>query len=551
MVLQLEIKFIKKLNCSLNFNGGSINMMYYIRLLKLKICPMKKLNIHIVIFFSLLTAISCNSKANEKSEKPNVIYILADDLGYSEVGCYGQEKIETPNIDALASNGMLFTQHYAGAPVCAPSRCVLLTGKHLGHAQIRGNDEWAERGPVWDFEAMALDPNLEGQRPLKPGTKTIGRLLQSAGYKTAVVGKWGLGAPLTEGIPNKQGFDFFYGYNCQRQAHTFFPVHLWKDTSKVLLNNKMVPPRTKLPEGADAYNQQSYSDFWLTDYSAKLMQEEVLNFIRKNKDAPFFMYYANPIPHVPIQAPQKWVDYYLEKFGDEDPYIGDKGYFPHRYPHAGYAAMVSYLDEQVGEIVSLLKELGLYENTIIMFSSDNGPSYVGGTDSPWFDSAKPFKSETGWGKGNVTEGGIRVPMIAQWPGKIAQGTETELISAFYDILPTLCEIVGSEFPDDIDGKSFLPTLLGKGTQEKHEFLYWEFPESGGQQAVRMGKWKGIRKNVKKDSLHVQLYNLDEDIQELKDVSNQHPEIVKEIEAIFEKEHKMAVIEKFRMNALDR
>lgn len=497
------------------------------------------------------TIISCNQQSQQKEQpvKPNIIYILADDLGYSEVGCYGQEKIETPNIDALATSGMRFTQHYAGAPVCAPSRCVLLTGKHLGHAQIRGNDEWAARGDVWDFEAMAKDPNLEGQRPLKPGTKTIGRLLQGAGYKTGIVGKWGLGAPLTEGIPNKQGFDFFYGYNCQRQAHTFFPVHLWKDTTKVILNNKMVPPRTKLPADADLYDPETYADFWLTDYSSELMQNEVINFIKENKEQPFFMYYANPIPHNPLQAPRNWIAYYVEKFGNEDPYDGSRGYFPHRYPRACYAAMVSYFDEQVGEIVATLKELGLYENTIIMFSSDNGPTYSGGADSPWFDSAKPFKSEGGWGKGNVTEGGIRVPMIAQWPGKIEAGSETDLISAFYDVLPTVCDIAGIESPEDIDGKSFLPTLLGNGNQEKHDFLYWEFPASGGQQAVRMGKWKGIRKNIFKDSLRVQLYNLEEDIQELNDVSLQNPEVVQKIEALFIQEHTPAKIERFKIKQL--
>jgi arylsulfatase len=512
---------------------------------------MKPFISQIITFFLLLSVFSCSTSDKEKSANPNIIYILADDLGYAELGCYGQAKIETPNIDALATNGIRFTQHYSGAPVCAPSRCVLLTGKHLGHAQIRGNDEWADRGPVWDFEAMAKDPNLEGQRPLKTGTITIGTLLQSAGYKTGVVGKWGLGAPLTEGIPNKQGFDFFYGYNCQRQAHTYFPVHLWKDTTKVLLNNKMVPPNTKLPKGADIYDPESYSDFWLTDYSPDLMQKEVIDFIKENKDKPFFMYYASPIPHNPLQAPKRWVDYYLNKFGDEEPYLGDKGYFPHRYPHACYAAMVAYLDEQVGEIVATLKDLGLYENTIIIFTSDNGPTYTGGSDSPWFDSAKPFKSEVGWGKGNVNEGGIRVPMIAQWPGKIEPGTETGLISAFYDVLPTFCEITGVQKPDGIDGKSFLPTLLGKENQEKHEFLYWEFPESGGQQAVRMGNWKGIRKNIKKDSLRVQLYNLEVDIQELNDVSAQNPKIVKEIETIFKNEHEMAEMEKFRIRALDK
>lgn len=514
---------------------------------------MKSIKINLnsfIAIFAVFSIVGCSqSKIKTEQTKPNIIYILADDLGYSEVGCYGQEKIETPNIDALATNGMRFTQHYAGAPVCAPSRCVLLTGKHLGHAQIRGNDEWASRGDVWDFEAMAKDPNLEGQRPLKTGTKTIGTLLQSVGYKTGIIGKWGLGAPLTEGIPNKQGFDFFFGYNCQRQAHTFFPVHLWKDTNKVILNNKMVPPRTKLPENADLYNPETYKDFWLTEYSSQLMQYEVINFIKENKENPFFMYYANPIPHNPLQAPKRWVDYYVEKFGDEEPYDGSRGYFPHRYPHACYAAMVSYLDEQVGEIVATLKELGLYENTIIMFTSDNGPTYSGGADSPWFDSAKPFKSERGWGKGNVNEGGIRVPMIAQWPGKIKSGTKTDLISAFYDVLPTMCEITGIEVPTDIDGNSFLPTLLNNENQIEHDYLYWEFPESGGQQAVRMGKWKGIRKNIRKDSMQIQLYNLENDIQELNDISKQFPEIVNKIETIFKKEHTPAEIERFKIKQL--
>lgn len=511
---------------------------------------MKAIILLISVPLSLLIS-SCHlkDKSGKETEKPNIVYILADDLGYAELGSYGQKKIETPNIDALAANGMRFTQHYSSAPVCAPARCMLLTGLHSGHAQIRGNDEWAERGDVWDFEAMSNDPNLEGQRPLKQGTQTIGTLLQQAGYKTGIVGKWGLGAPFTEGIPNKQGFDFFYGYNCQRQAHTYFPVHLWKNTEKVPLNNKMVPPSTGLPDGADPYNPKSYNDFWLTEYSPELMQKQVIQFIQENKDKPFFMYYANPIPHVPLQAPKRWVDYYVEKFGNEEPYIGDRGYFPHRYPHAAYAAMVSYFDEQVGEIMKTLKELELYENTIIMFSSDNGPTFNGGTDSPWFNSAKPFKSEQGWGKAYVNEGGIRIPMIAQWPGKITPGFETDLISAQYDVLPTLCNIVSIETEGNIDGISFLPTLLGKDNQKEHEFLYWEYPASGGQQAVRMGKWKGIRKNIFKDSLRVQLYNLEEDIQELNDISAQHPEIVQQIETIFKKEHIPAEIERFKIKQL--
>ena len=491
---------------------------------------------------------SCGQSLDTKAS-PNIIYILADDLGYGELGCYGQEKIETPNLDKLAAGGMRFTQHYAGAPVCAPSRCALLTGLHMGHAQIRGNDEWPSRGDVWNFEAMAKDPNLEGQRPIKTGTTTIGTLLQGAGYKTGTVGKWGLGGPLTEGIPNKQGFDFFYGYNCQRQAHTFFPVHLWRDTTKVMLNNKMVPPRTGLPDGADPYDPEAYVDFWLNEYAAELMQKEVINFIRENRDGPFFMYYASPIPHNPLQAPQRWVDHYVEKFGDEPPYGGERGYFPHRYPHAAYAAMVSYLDEQVGEILETLKELDLYDNTIVIFSSDNGPTWSGGADSPWFESARPFISEPGWGKGNVTEAGIRVPMIAHWPGKIKGGTESEHVSAFYDVLPTFCDVVGIAIPENIDGISFLPVLMGDKSPEEHEFLYWEFPASGGQQAVRIGKWKGIRKNIFKDSLRVQLYDLEEDIQELNDVSAQHPQIVQRIEEIFNQEHTPAEIERFKIKQL--
>lgn len=503
------------------------------------------LRVMAVVAGMLVTA--CDAPQPEK--RPNIIYILADDLGYAEVGCYGQEKIETPNIDALAANGMRFTQHYSGSPVCAPARCVLLTGRHTGHAQIRGNDEWAERGNVWDFEAASRDPNLEGQRPMKAGTETIGTLLQRAGYKTGLVGKWGLGGPLTESIPNKQGFDFFYGYNCQRQAHTFFPVHLWKNTEKVPLDNKMVPPKTPLPEGADPYDPDSYSDFWLTDYSSELMQKEVIKFIKESKEQPFFMYYANPIPHNPLQAPARWVEHYVKKFGDEEPYSGDRGYFPHRYPRACYAAMVSYFDEQVGEIVATLKDLGLYENTLIIFSSDNGPTYSGGADSPWFDSAKPFRSEYGWGKGYVKEGGIRVPMIAQWPGKIARGTETDLISAHYDVLPTLCDVVEIEAPQDTDGISFLPTLLGQGAQEEHEYLYWEFPAYGGQQAVRMGNWKGMRQNIFQDSLRIQLYNLEQDIQESNDVSRQHPEIVQTIEKIFTQERSRPEIERFQIKQL--
>ena len=503
----------------------------------------------IFYLFIAFLAVSCASPKADDS-KPNIIYILADDLGYGELGSYGQEKIETPNIDRLAETGMRFTQHYAGSPVCAPSRCVLLTGKHTGHAQVRGNDEWRSRGPVWDYVEMIKDSTLEGQRPLKPGTNTIGRLLQQAGYRTGIVGKWGLGAPNTEGIPNKQGFDFFFGYNCQRQAHTFYPVHLYKNERRVYLNNDTIPPHTKLPEGADPLDEENYAPFNLPDYSPDLMFDEIVNFVKSSDEKPFFLYWATPIPHAPLQAPKEWVDKYVAKFGDEDPYLGNKGYFPHRYPHAAYAAMISYLDDQVGQLVSTLKEIDQYENTLLIFSSDNGPTFNGGSDSEWFDSAKPFKSDPGWGKGHVREGGIRVPMIAAWPNNITAGTTSNHISAFYDVLPTACEIAGIEAPADIDGISFLPALLNQTeSQQVHDFLYWEFPAYKGQQAVRMGKWKGVRKDIFEGNMTLELYDLDADPREQNNLSAQHPEIVQQIESIMQSEHVPSEIERFKIKEL--
>ncbi len=504
-----------------------------------------------LLFFSLVL-FSCQSPKSGlevPTKRPNIIYILADDLGYGELGSYGQELIETPNLDALAEGGMRFTQHYSGAPVCAPARCVLLTGKHTGHAYIRGNDEWKERGDVWDYEAMFNDPNLEGQRPVPADSTTIADLLKEVGYSNAIIGKWGLGGPLTEGVPNNQGFDFFYGYNCQRQAHTFYPKHLWKNREKVILNNAMVAPRTKLPEGADPDDPQSYAAYQLSEYAPTLMQREALQFIRVNRDQPFFLYYATPIPHLPLQAPTKWVQYYQEKFGEESPYIGDQGYFPNYTPKATYAAMISYLDEQVGEIVTELKKLGLYENTIIFFSSDNGPTYTGGTDTPHFRSGGPFKCELGWGKGFVHEGGIRVPFIANWPGKISAGSQSDHISAFWDVLPTICELSGAPIPGHIDGISMVPTLLERGGQKKHDFLYWEFPAYKGQQAVRWGQWKGIRKNIFEGNLTIELYDLQNDLQEQHNIADAHPEIVEKIESMMSSAHKPAVLERFKFKEL--
>lgn len=488
-------------------------------------------------------------KGDRVPAKPNIIYILADDLGYGDLGCYGQDLIETPNIDALAAEGMRCTQHYSGSAVCAPSRCVLLTGKHSGHAYIRGNDEWGDRGDVWDYRAMIADSTLEGQRPLPAGTLTLGKLLQSSGYRTGMIGKWGLGAPHTESIPTRQGFDFFCGYNCQRQAHTYYPVHLYKNENRLYLANDTLAPHEKLAPGADPFDPESYSKFSLGSYAPDVMFEEMISFIDQQGEDPFFFYWASPIPHVALQAPERWVEYYVQKFGDEPPYRGDRGYFPHRYPHAAYAAMVSYLDERIGELIAYLKKKGLYENTLIIFSSDNGPTYNGGTDSPWFASGGPFSSERGRGKGFLYEGGIRVPMIASWPNQIEPGSESHHISAFWDLLPTLCQVAGAEIPEEVDGISFLPELLGAGFQQEHPYLYWEFPESGGQQAVRMGPWKAIRRDIKKGNLEIELYKLKEDLREEKNVAKAHPEIISKMEQILKDEHEPAQLDRFKMEGL--
>lgn len=503
---------------------------------------------NITFFFLLGLIFSCNSE-KETPAKPNIIYILADDLGYGDTGTYGQEIIETPNIDALAESGMKFTQHYSGSPVCAPSRYMLMTGRHPGHAEIRGNDEWASRGEVWNYRAAIEDPDLEGQRPIATTTPTVGKLLQAAGYKTGIVGKWGLGAPNTEGIPNKQGFDFFYGYNCQRQAHNLYPRFLWKNQEKQWLENEIVPPHTRLKEGVDSLNEASYAQFKQKQYAPELMQLEALKFIEENKDSSFFLYYASPIPHLPLQVPDEYVDHYIEKIGEEAPYVGGS-YFPHRHPRAAYAGMITYLDDQVGELIAKLKELGLYENTLIIFTSDNGPTYnVGGVDPPFFNSAQPFKNGYGWTKGFTHEGGIRVPMIASWPGKINPASQSDHISAFWDVFPTLAALTEMPVPDSIDGLSFLPTLTGEGVQQQHDFLYWEFPAYGGQQAVRMGDWKGIRKNIKKDSMTIELYNLKDDIQEQNNVAKENPKIVAKIDSIMKAAHTPATIERFKMAAL--
>ncbi len=508
-----------------------------------------------LIFISIIVMLySCQSGLNNEKtiahSKPNIIFILADDLGYGDLGCYGQELIETPNIDLLAEEGIKFTQHYSGAPVCAPARCVLLTGKHSGHAYIRGNDEWNSRGDVWNYKAMLADSTLEGQRPLPSNTVTIAKLLQDAGYKTGMTGKWGLGAPHTESIPTDMGFDYFLGYNCQRQAHTYYPVHLYKNENRIYLNNDTIAPNVKLPKGSNPLSPQSYSEFQLNEYAPDIMFTGMIDFIDKNKDEPFFFYWASPIPHVPLQAPKAWVDYYIMKFGNEEPYLGDKGYFPNRYPNATYAAMISYLDEKVGLLIDKLKKEGIYENTILIFTSDNGPTYAGGVNANYFNSAGPFINDYGYTKGFVHEGGIRVPLIVSWPNEIDTFLVSDHISSFSDIMPTFCDIATVDIPEESDGISFFPTIMNKGNQSKHEYLYWEFPEYNGQQAIRYGEWKAIRKNIQKGNLEIELYNLVKDPQELNNLASSHLELIEKIRKFMIESHEKSLITRFQLSNID-
>ena len=479
-----------------------------------------------IIFLCLLLIINYACNVSDGTQRPNIIYILADDLGYGEIGAFGQKLIETPNIDNLAKSGMIFTDHYSGSPVCAPARSVLLTGRHSGNTHIRANGEWSERGNVWSFKAMLEDPNLEGQRPLLDSITTVAQVLNDNGYRTGMVGKWGLGAPLTNSIPNKKGFDFFYGYNCQRQAHTYYPTHLWKNQTREFLDNYIVTKQEGLGD-LDPLNPESYSKYNQNDYAPTLMHNEALSFISRHQDSPFFLYYASPIPHLPLQAPIKWVEYYQKKFGKETPYTG-KSYYPNKTPKATYAAMISYLDEQVGELVEKLKEINQLDNTLIIFTSDNGPSWVDHVDYKFFNSTGKFVNSRRTMKGSVSEGGIRVPMIASWPNKIKPGSISNHISAFYDFFETACDVAGIKNNVKTDGISFYSEMTGE-VQAKHEYLYWEYPASGGLQAIRMGKGKGVKNNLFISPSKLKLFGLMSDEKELNDVSLKNPEIANLLE----------------------
>ena len=408
-----------------------------------------------------------------QENKPNIIYIYADDLGYGELGCYGQQKINTPSLDKLAKEGIRFTQHYTGAPVCAPARCMLMTGKHSGHSYIRGNYE------LGGFE----DDTEGGQMPLPEGTFTIAKMMKQAGYSTGAIGKWGLGMYNNTGDPNRQGFDYFYGYYDQKQAHNFYPTHLWENGKWDTLDNPFIPVHKPLPK--DESDPAAFDHYKGKDYSLDKMAGKTFEFIKKNKDKPFFLYLPYTGPHVSLQAPDEAVKEYIGKF-EEQPYRGEKGYASTLYPKATYAAMITYMDKQVGRIMTLLKELGLDENTIVMFSSDNGATFdAGGVDTEFFNSVAGLRGR----KQDLYEGGIRVPFIARWPGKIPAGKVTDHISVQFDMMATLAELIGAKAPPN-DGISFLPILLGNDKhQKKHSYLYFEFPEKAdrSQSAWENGK----------------------------------------------------------------
>ena len=429
--------------------------------------------------------------ANADTKKTNIILIMVDDAGYGDFGCYGQKLFTTPNIDRMAASGMLFTQHYSGSTVCAPTRCSIMNGVHTGHAFVRGNRE--------------VQP--EGQAPIPSDMITIPKLLRKAGYVTGMFGKWGLGAPKSSGDPMNQGWDEFFGYNCQRQAHTFYPKHLWHNSEKVMLDGKT--------------------------YSHDLIQEKALQFIRDNEKKSFFAYLPLTIPHAAMQCPEEDVAPFRKKFSQFENKIGK---YSHgsiiRNPVAAFAGMMTRMDRGIGQILDLLNELDIAENTLVLFTSDNGPHYEGGHQPEFFNSNGPLKGH----KRDLYEGGIRVPLIAYWPGKIKSGSVSNHICAHWDLMPTFCELAKISAPNHTDGISYIPALTGK-KQKKHAYLYWEFHSYGNAQAIRMGDWKGIRLKVKNNpNAPIQLFNLKKDIGETNNIAANHPDIIRRFTKLFKTAH---------------
>jgi arylsulfatase A-like enzyme len=443
-----------------------------------------------VAVFAVLACLATTSQAAESS-RPNVVYIMLDDAGYGDLSCYGQKLFKTPNIDRMAAEGLKFTDHYSGSTVCAPTRCCLMTGLHTGHTVVRGNRE--------------IQP--EGQAPLPADIVTLPRLLQKAGYQTGMFGKWGLGSPGSASDPTEH-FNKFFGYNCQRQAHTYYPDYLWHDREKVQYGGKV--------------------------YSGFPIQEATLDFIKANRNKPFFCYVPMTIPHAAMHVPEKYAAPFRKKFPQFENKVGKYKGPDIKNPAACFAGMMTMMDEQVGEILALLKELKIDDNTLVMLTSDNGPHLEGGHMPDFFDSNGPLRGY----KRDLTEGGIRAPLIARWPGKISAGTTTAHIAAHWDLLPTVCDLANASTPDAIDGISYVPTLLGKSSaQPPHKYLYWEFPSRGGKQAVRMGKWKGIRENLfKNPNAPVQLYDLSKDVGEKRNIADKHLEKVEQLEELLKEAH---------------
>lgn len=434
----------------------------------------------------------------QAADPPNIVFIMTDDLGWNELGCYGQEKIQTPNIDRLAESGLRFTQGYTGAPVCAPARCNLMTGMHAGHAYVRSNH------PVED----PMPGVFGGQLPIPDESTTLAEVLGRQGYATGCFGKWGLGAVGSSGDPLNQGFDRFYGYNCQRHAHNLYPRYLVDDRENV-----RIPGNTRSVIGEH--------------YGPQLIADQALEFVREHQEEPFFLYYPTLIPHLPLQVPEEFVAIY-EGMWEETPYTGSR-YETHPTPRAAYAGMITFMDYQVGRLMALLRELGLYENTIVFFTSDNGTTFLEQqVDYEFFDSVGPLRGL----KGSVYEGGIRVPLIAHWPGMIEGGRVSERSAAHYDVLATLADLTGAEAPAT-DGVSLLPTLLGRDDeQEDHEHLFWDFAGYGGQLAVRMGDWKGVKQGLFEDpDAPLELYHLEADVGEQTDLAELHPQVAARIEEI--------------------
>ena len=468
---------------------------------------------------ALLTAGGALAGCAQKQEapRPNVVFILADDLGWGDLGCYGQQLIETPNIDALARAGVRFTQCYSGTAVSAPSRSCLLTGTHSGHTAIRGN-----------LPAKGRPGIPEGQQELPAGSRTIFHDFREAGYRTGAFGKWGLGYITTEGNPAAQGVDEFFGYNCQTLAHSYYPDHLWENDTKILLEDN-VP---EIPYGQGTY-------------SADLIHQKSLEFMEKAvaDGKPFFMWYPTTIPHAELIVPEdEIIQKYRAKFPEETPWAGQDqghprfrigGYGSCAEPHATFAAMVTRLDKYVGELVAKLKELGVYDNTIILFASDNGPHQEGGADPDFFNSNGPWRGY----KRDLYEGGVRVPMIVSWPGHIAPGTDSDFMCTFWDMMPTFRTVLDHNAQvADMDGISLLPLLEGRPKdQTEHDFLYFEFAERNSQ-AARIGPWKLVRLGINSESDHYELYNLDEDPAEEHDVIADHPDQVEALKAVLAREH---------------